>query len=76
MSAESMTHEQRSQVVDFFMHRLSPEQRETLMATLPVAYNAYVGRQVVTVTTSDGRDMLPETTELDNGRFVKIRKPF
>jgi hypothetical protein len=77
-----MSHEQRSQLIEFLMYRIDPDTRETLAATLPVAYNAYVGREIVTVVSAaDGagasRKWLPAVTEFDGaGHFVKVRKPF
>jgi hypothetical protein len=72
---DAMSHEQQKQMLEFFMYRLQPEQREELAASLPAAYNAYCGSQIVTVVSTKDytRSWLPTRTELVNGRFIKVR---
>lgn len=46
---DNCTREQQQQLLNWFFYRVMPEQRMTLARDLPQAYNAYVGRTVVTV---------------------------
>lgn len=77
---DALTHEQSKQMLEWFMHRVDPDQREELAATLPAAYNAWCGRQIVHVVSGIAdngtideplRVWSSSRTELVDGRFVK-----
>jgi hypothetical protein len=72
---DALTREQSKQMLEFFMHRVSPEQREELAGTLPAAYNAWCGSQVVKVVSVSDPERVWHTTrtELVNGHFIKVR---
>lgn len=53
---EAVTREQSKQLLEWFMYRVKSEQREQLAAALPQAYNAWVGRDVVSVVSTDDRE--------------------
>lgn len=46
-----ITTHQRQQLLDALMYYLEPETRRKIMLELPMAYNAYYGRAIVTVIT-------------------------
>ena len=45
-----MTDHQRQQLLDALMHYVGPDVRRKVMRELPLAYNAYCGREIVKVT--------------------------
>ena len=47
--AENLTNEQKNQLIEWLMYRLKVEPRKQLMAALPQVYNAYYGREIVSV---------------------------
>ena len=50
----TMSDHHKDQLLDALMYRLGMDARVVLMAEVPAAYNAYVGRDVMTVVrTSD-----------------------
>lgn len=49
MANVSATNRQVEQLLDSLMYNLTSQRREALMRELPVAYNAYMGREFVTV---------------------------
>jgi hypothetical protein len=52
---KALSYFQRDQLLEFFFHHLSMEDRGKLMNTLPAAYNAWCGREIVRVIqTCDG----------------------
>ncbi len=56
MSSQEMPTHHRDQLLDALMHYLPMDVRGKIMREVPAAYNAWVGRDVLTVTvTSDGR---------------------
>jgi hypothetical protein len=50
---EALTYEQSKQMLEFFMYRAKHDLREKLAATLPQAYNAWCGRNIVEVVSVD-----------------------
>lgn len=70
----NLTTEQKDQLIEWFFHRINPDQREELAGSLPAAYNAYNGREVVQVTSVDNPERVWRTsrTELIDGHFVKV----
>ena len=71
----ALTYEQQKQMLEWFMYRLGPEQREDLAGSLPAAYNAWCGDQVVKVVSVKDPERTWHTTctELVDGRFTKVR---
>ena len=71
---DGMTREQQEQMLAWFMHRVGPDQREELAGTLPAAYNAWCGSQVVQVVSVSDTSRVWRTTrrELVDGRFVTV----
>jgi hypothetical protein len=50
---EAITREQSKQLLEWFMYRVKSDQRQALAATLPAAYNAWCGYEVVQVVSVD-----------------------
>ena len=46
---ENISREQSQQLLNWFFHRATVEQRRALAGALPQAYNAWVGADVATV---------------------------
>jgi hypothetical protein len=72
---DGCTREQQKQLLEFFMYRLGGQKcdlREELAANLPTAYNAWCGRDIVSVvSTSDPQRKWSTTPVLT----VKLGKP-
>lgn len=62
---DALTREQQKQMLEFFMYRLGGSKcdlRSELAASLPVAYNAWCGSEIVSVVSTSEVPGLPETT--------------
>lgn len=76
---EALTWEQQKQMLEWFMYHLSQEQREELAGTLPAAYNAWCGSQVVKVVSVKDPERVWRTTRTELvvdgrvGRFITVR---
>lgn len=76
---EALTREQQKQMLEWFMHRIKFEQREELAGSLPAAYNAWCGSEVVKVVSVKDPERVWRTTRTEFvgnggvGRLIKVR---
>lgn len=75
---EGCTYEQQKQLLEFFFYRLGGAKcnlREELAATLPAAYNAWCGRDVVQVVSVKEPERVWNPKRLKAGKIVPAFEP-
>lgn len=72
---DALTREQQKQMLEWFMYRIKPEQREDLAGSLPAAYNAWCGSEILKVVSVKDPERVWRTTRTESvdGKFVRVR---
>jgi hypothetical protein len=69
-----MTDHEKNQLLDALMYHLDPDTRGKVMAEVPVAYNAYHGRQICAVVRLKDLEDLEATSAITSALRTTIER--